>query len=104
MIAMPHGTDWWWVAMVTAYLLQPFVDLWRRRNAGAVLLDLGRWAAVLSLFGALSRSPAASLRSSLPEAWRCMLHSYFWAWSAVPSPQGQDGLSFARPASGPLAD
>ena len=40
-MGMPTTDDWLTGAVIAAYVSRPFIALCRRRNAGAVLLDLG---------------------------------------------------------------
>ena len=50
-MAMARGVDWWWVAFCAASFSSALLDLWCRRRAGPVLVDLGgsldRWFSLL---------------------------------------------------------
>jgi hypothetical protein len=47
MVAMARTLDWRWLLVVVPWALVPLIDLRRRRDAGAILLDIGgsgdRW-------------------------------------------------------------
>jgi len=73
-----YETDWTWVVLAVCWFSLSAIDLWRRRGAGAVLLDLGgsldRWFYLL-LGGAIAANGLVNI---------IYVHGTRWSsWSVV---------------------
>ncbi len=71
-----YEADWTWVVLAVCWCLLSAVDLWRRRGAGAVLLDLAgsldRWSYLL-LGGAIAAKGIIGIFNAHGTIWSAVL-------------------------------